>query len=148
MELIKLYRGDNDTVLALHKDSDDQYYFTGTCYGEYLQPIDSTCEYWMMLDNLEFLSLYKRGYQCEPVALLVSQYNGITRHFETVDELYDYYSTSTDLPVEQARSAADLLSRGIPVVGTLTAYRERPWRFTDGVTAMRADYGSPDKILI
>ena len=147
MELIRLYRGNNDTVLALHKDSTGRYYSTASCKGQFKKPVARDCEVWMMLDRLEFLSLYKRGYQCELVALLVSRYNGITRRFETADELYDYYST-TDLPVERVRHAAAMLRRGIPVVGKLTAYREQPWRFTDGVTALRADYGSPDKTLI
>lgn len=152
MELIKLYRGNNDTVLALHKDSTGRYYSTASCKGQFKKPVARDCEVWMMLDRLEFLSLYKRGYQCEPVALLVSRYNGITRRFETADELYDYYSDPEyghDLAESDVARVAQMLSRDIPVVfGKLTAYREKPWRYTDGVTAMRADYHSPDKTLI
>ena len=139
MELIKLYRGNDNHVLALHKDSAGRHYITISFEGQYQKPVPAECELWMSLDYLEHLSLYS-DHRCEPVGLLVSQYNGLTRRFETPDELYDYYST-TALPADQVRHAVSMLSRGVPVLGTLTAYREQPSRFTGGITALCSGYG-------
>ena len=143
MELIRLYRGNDNHVLALHKDDTGRYYSTISFRGHFKERAAQDCEPWMILDHLELLSLYS-DHRCEPVALLVSRYNGITRRFETPDELYDHYSNPDhgyDLSEPEVARVAQMLSRNIPVMfGKLTAYREKPCRFTDGITALRKDY--------
>lgn len=135
MELLKLYRGKDNHQLALHRSDDGQYLMTVSFKDCYQRPHRfRKVKAWIILDHFENLIYQHPEYEFKPVPLLVSRFEGHRHFFETPDELEAYYS---DLGVDAAR-VADLLRRGIPVIfGELTAYRERPWHYNDGLVARR-----------
>ena len=132
MELLKLYRGINNHKLALHRDDEGVLYYTATVIGWDKEPAHPNAEAWVVLDEFEHLIIDCPELEIKPVPLLVATYEGTRRCFETTDELRRYYS---GLGIDAAR-VAEMLDRNVPVIfGRLTAYREKPWHFDDGLTA-------------
>ncbi len=134
MELLKFYRSD-EHHMALYRNDEGQFIFTMTHRDIFQRKARPTLKAKMLLDHMEN-EIYRTGIDYRPVPLLVSRYEGITRYFETPDDLERYYS---GLGVDATR-AADCLRNNLPVIfGKLTVHREKPWHFNEGVVA--AKYG-------
>ena len=138
MELLKLYRGNDNHHLALHRDDAGLFHYTATPVGWDREPAHVNVEAWIILDRFEQMILDAPHLEIKPVPLLVATFNGRKRYFETPDEVQAYYSDPAYGLGDEPARVADLLSRRLPVIfGRLTVYREKPWHFVDGLTYPR-----------
>lgn len=130
MELLKLYRGNDGHHLALHRNDEGQLLMTLSYKDVFKRRHPhKKAPAWLILDHFEFELRRRPELELKPVPLLVSQYEGRKRFFETASDLAEHYSS---LGIDTT-GLVDMLDRDVPVIfGKLTVRREQAWHFNEG----------------